>query len=110
MYGRSLMRAVEFVVAIGWALFWIYWLAAAFSTKRGRPAWPGELRIRAVVLLAVLLVRLGAFHNHALNSDLWLTGLGLFLFATGLGCAIWARIHIGRNWGIPMSQRMTQNR
>jgi protein-S-isoprenylcysteine O-methyltransferase Ste14 len=100
------MKAVEFVFAIGWAVFWIYWLVAAFSMKRGRLAWARELRIRAViVVLAILLLRLGAFRNNGLNSDPWLAGLGLVLFAAGLGFAIWARIHIGRNWGTPMSQK-----
>ena len=64
------MHAVELVFAIGWAAFWIYWLVAAFSMKRGRLAWSRELRIRAViVVLAILLVRLGAFRGHGLNSD-----------------------------------------
>ncbi len=27
------------------------------------------------------------------------------MFALGLGFAIWARIHIGRNWGTPMTQK-----
>jgi protein-S-isoprenylcysteine O-methyltransferase Ste14 len=106
VYGRSLMHAVEFVFAIGWAVFWTYWLVAAFSMKRGRPAWSRELRIRAVIVaLAILLLRLGAFQNNVLHSDPWLAGLGLFLFAVGLGFASWGRIHIGRNWGMPMSQK-----
>ena len=29
------MHAVELVFAIGWAAFWIYWLVAAFSMKKG---------------------------------------------------------------------------
>jgi protein-S-isoprenylcysteine O-methyltransferase Ste14 len=58
-----------------------------------------------IVVLAILLLRLGAFQNSGLNSDPWLAGLGLVLFAAGLGFAIWARIHIGRNWGTPMSQK-----
>ena len=100
------MRAVEFVFAIGWGAFWTYWFAAALSMKRGRVAWSRELRIRAViVVLAILLLRLGAFQKDGLNSDPWLAGLGLVLFAAGLGCAVWARIHIGRNWGTPMSQK-----
>ena len=100
------MHAVELVFAIGWAAFWIYWLVAAFSMKRGRPAWSRELRIRAVIIvLAILLVRLGAFRDHGLNSDPWRAGPGLILFAVGLVFAIWARLHIGRNWGTPMSQK-----
>jgi len=100
------MHAVEVVFAIGWAAFWTYWLVAAVFMKRGRFAWSGELRIRAVILvLAILFIRLGAFRNHGLNSDPWRAGLGLVLFAVGLGFAIWARVHIGRNWGTPMSYK-----
>ena len=100
------MHAVEFVFAIGWAAFWTYWLVAALSMKRGRVAWSRELRIRSViVVLVILLLRLGAFRNNGLNSDPWRAGLGLVLLAVGLGFAIWARLHIGRNWGTPMSQK-----
>jgi protein-S-isoprenylcysteine O-methyltransferase Ste14 len=100
------MHAVELIFAIGWAAFWIYWLVAAFSMKRGRVAWSRELRIRAVIaVLAILLIRLGAFRNHGLNSDPLRAGVGLVLFADGLAFAIWARLHIGRNWGSPMSQK-----
>jgi len=34
------MHAVELVFAIGWAVFWIYWLVAAFSMKRGNVPCP----------------------------------------------------------------------
>jgi protein-S-isoprenylcysteine O-methyltransferase Ste14 len=101
------MRAVELVIAIGWAAFWLYWMLAAFSTKRGRHPWSRELRIRVVIVVVVIvLVRLGAFRgHHGIDSDPWLAGLGLVLFALGLGLAIWARVHIGRNWGTPMTQK-----
>jgi len=100
------VRGVELVFASGWLAFWIYWLVAAFSMKRGRLAWSREVRIRAlIVVLAILLIRLGAFRNNGLNSDPWRCGLGLVLFAFGLGFAIWARVHIGRNWGTPMSKK-----
>jgi protein-S-isoprenylcysteine O-methyltransferase Ste14 len=100
------MHAIELVFAIVWAAFWIYWLVAAFSMKRGRVAWSRELRIRAVIaVLAILLIRLGAFRDHGLNSDPWRAGVGLVLFADGLAFAIWARVHLGRNWGSPMSQK-----
>jgi protein-S-isoprenylcysteine O-methyltransferase Ste14 len=100
------MRAIEVVFAVGWAAFWLYWLVAAFSMKRGRVPWSRELRIRAViVVMVILLIRLGAFRGHGLNTNPWRVGAGLVLFAVGLGFAIWARVHIGRNWGSPMTQK-----
>ena len=31
--------------------------------------------------------------------------MGIALFVVGLAVAIWARVHIGRNWGTPMTQK-----
>lgn len=100
------MRAVELVFAVGWAAFWLYWLTAAFSMKKGRVPWSRELRIRALILvLVVVLIRVGAFHGHRLDTDPWRSGVGLGLFALGLGFAVWARVNLGRNWGTPMTQK-----
>ncbi len=100
------MRAVELVFAVGWAAFWLYWLVAAFFVKRGRVSWSRELRIRVVIaVVVILLIRLGAFRDHGLNTDPWRGGIGLVFFAVGLGFAVWARMHIGRNWGGPMTQK-----
>ena len=100
------MRTVELVFGVGWAAFWLYWLVAAFSMKRGHVPWSREVRIRAVIVVAViLLARLGAFRGHGLNTDPRRAAIGLVLFALGLGLAVWARLHIGRNWGTPMTQK-----
>jgi protein-S-isoprenylcysteine O-methyltransferase Ste14 len=100
------VRPVELVFAGGWAAFWLYWLVAAFSMKRGRVLWSRELRIRVVIVaVAVLLVRLGAFRGYGVTTDPWRAGVGLVLFVLGLGLAVWARVHLGRNWGTPMAQK-----
>jgi len=101
------MRAVELVFGVGWAAFWVYWIAAAFSMKRGRIPWSREARIRVVLLVVVIvLVRAGVFRGHGVETDAWRVAAGLVLFALGLGLAVWARIHIGRNWGTPMTQKL----
>ncbi len=100
------MSTVELIFAVGWAVFWLYWLVAAFSMKRGRVSWSREVRIRAlIVVVVIVLVRVGAFRSHTGDTDPWREGVGLVLFSLGLGFAIWARVHIGRNWGSPMSQK-----
>ena len=100
------MRAVELVFAVVWAAFWLYWLLAAFSMKKGRVPWSRELVIRVgVVVVVILLARAGAFRRHGLNTDPLRAALGIALLALGLGFAVWARVHIGRNWGTPMMQK-----
>jgi protein-S-isoprenylcysteine O-methyltransferase Ste14 len=100
------VRAVELVFAVGWAAFWFYWLVAAFFTKRSRVPWSRELRIRVViVVIVILLVRLGVFRGHGVHTDSWREAVGLVLFGLGLAFAIWARLHIGRNWGRPMTRK-----
>jgi protein-S-isoprenylcysteine O-methyltransferase Ste14 len=101
------MRAVELAFAVGWGAFWLYWIFAAFSAKRGRVSWSRELRIRLVIIaVALLLLRLGAFHDHHITTAPWREAIGLVLFGSGLGFAVWARVHIGRNWGTPMTRKI----
>jgi protein-S-isoprenylcysteine O-methyltransferase Ste14 len=59
-----------------------------------------------VVAVVIVLIRIGALRGHSVNTDAWRAGLGLVLFALGLGCAIWARVNIGRNWGTPMTEKL----
>jgi protein-S-isoprenylcysteine O-methyltransferase Ste14 len=100
------VRAVEIILVAGWSAFWLYWLAAAFSMKRSRIPWSQELRIRIVLVgIVIVLIRLHVFRDRGVNTNPWLAGLGLLLFGLGLGCAVWARVHIGRNWGPPMTQK-----
>jgi protein-S-isoprenylcysteine O-methyltransferase Ste14 len=106
------LRAVDLAFAIGWVAFWLYWLAAAASissTKRAKRAgtsWSRHVGYRLVVLAVVIvLVRLGVLRNTGLDTDPWRGALGLVVFALGLGFAIWARVHLGRNWGVPMTER-----
>ena len=66
------VRPVELVFVVGWAAFWLYWILAALSTKRGHVQWSRELRIRAVIVaVAVLLARLGAFRGYRVDADPW---------------------------------------
>ena len=100
------MRAVELLFAIGWAAFWLYWLLSAFTAKRSKVAWSHELLIRlAIVVCAIVLLRLGVLRGGDLSTDPVRAACGLVLFVLGLGFALWARVNIGRNWGGPMSRK-----
>jgi len=101
------MKVIETVFGAGWAAFWLYWLIAAFSVKKGHVPWSRELGVRVLlVAVVIVLIRVGALRGNASDTDAWRGGLGLVLFAVGLGFAIWARVNIGRNWGTPMTQKV----
>jgi protein-S-isoprenylcysteine O-methyltransferase Ste14 len=100
------MHIIDLVILIGWVAFWIYWLAASSGVKAGQTRWARFAGIRiGIVVVILLLLRVRAFRQHAVTNDPWLQGIGLALFLLGLALAVWARLYLGRNWGMPMSQK-----
>ncbi len=101
------MHTLDTAIAVVWIVFWIYWLASAVGAKQGSR---GTRRIPAngVTIVAVLVVlRVLRGGSLAVHSPP-LAAVGAVVFASGIALAIWARVHLGRNWGMPMTQR--QNR
>jgi protein-S-isoprenylcysteine O-methyltransferase Ste14 len=100
------MHVIDLVILAGWAVFWIYWLAASIGVKAGRARWTGFAGFRvAAILIVLLLLRARVFRTHATTNNPWLQGIGLAVFVLGLALAVWARVYLGRNWGMPMSQK-----
>jgi protein-S-isoprenylcysteine O-methyltransferase Ste14 len=98
------MQPLKLAIDCAWLVFWIYWLVSASTSKesvRGgwRPRLTGVSAIGVVVIAGVL--RGGGLAVH----DLVLGTIGAVLFACGIALAVWARLHLGRNWGMPMTQR-----
>lgn len=101
------MRAVDVVIPVCWVAFWVYWLVASTGVKAGQTRWTRFAGIRVgVILVVLLLLRVGAFKGHVATDNPWLQGVGLAVFLLGLALAIWARVYLGRNWGMPMSQKV----
>jgi protein-S-isoprenylcysteine O-methyltransferase Ste14 len=89
------------VIAI-WAVFWIYWLISALGAKEST----GTRRPAAlpVILITFVLLRVFKGDDLAISSPT-LEALGMVLLLLGLGLAVWARVYLGRNWGMPMTER-----
>jgi protein-S-isoprenylcysteine O-methyltransferase Ste14 len=94
------LRAAVF---IGWGLFALYWVIAALGAKRGsrttRTGPPGLLVLTAFILLRLFKPGTLAVHSVVVQA------FGVTLFLAGLGLAVWARIYLGRNWGMPMTRK-----
>jgi protein-S-isoprenylcysteine O-methyltransferase Ste14 len=100
------VRIIDLVITVCWLAFWIYWLIAARTAKSGQSAGRRFAGARvALVVIVVFLVRDFGFRGHPGRDDPALAAVGLVLFFAGLGLAIWARLYIGRNWGMPMTRR-----
>ena len=105
------MRVVDIVIGVGWVIFWVGWFAASAGVKRGqrgRGNWARFAGVRVVlILVVVLLVRLRMLKGHGVGyvRDPVLWGVGLAIWVLGLGLAVWARIYLGRNWGMPTSTK-----
>jgi protein-S-isoprenylcysteine O-methyltransferase Ste14 len=103
------MRIIDIVIGAGWVVFWICWLAASAGAKPGRSGRGNWTRLAgfrvAIVVIGLLLVRFRVLKGHTVVTDPVLWGVGLAIWVLGLALAIWARLYIGRNWGMPMSQK-----
>jgi protein-S-isoprenylcysteine O-methyltransferase Ste14 len=100
------MNVIDTVIAVGWVAFWIYWLVAAIGVKAGRARWTQFAGLRiGIILVLLLLLRSRVRKDHTATHNPWLEGIGLAVFVAGLALAIWARVYLGRNWGMPMSQK-----
>jgi protein-S-isoprenylcysteine O-methyltransferase Ste14 len=99
------MRVVDSVIGIGWLAFWVYWLAMSANVKTGRARWGQFAGFRvALIIIILLLLRFRLVKGQVVRSPL-LEGIGLAIWVLGLALAVWARVYIGRNWGMPMSRK-----
>jgi protein-S-isoprenylcysteine O-methyltransferase Ste14 len=88
-----------------WIVFLLYWQIKAVGTKTTQRLEPAASRIlRAIILLtAIVLLTTPHIPLRWLYLQLWPAGfwpfwLGAAVTIAGLLFAIWARVHLGRNW------------
>jgi protein-S-isoprenylcysteine O-methyltransferase Ste14 len=97
-----------------WFIFIACWAFMAVGTKRSigaRFCWREGLHV-GLIALVVLALRLPVLRHalrnaraYAASSSMFMGLIGTVLCALGIGLAIWARVYLGRNWGMPMSRK-----
>jgi protein-S-isoprenylcysteine O-methyltransferase Ste14 len=109
------MLTYKYIILFCWAAFLLVWLVLAFNVKRDirgdRNPWQQYwfLPLVAVLVLIFAAARVAAGAAHFTNSQMIIYRsifplppvLGWFaavLTVLGVSFAIWARLHLGRNW------------
>lgn len=101
------------IIGFFWLIYIMYWAIAARGVKRNLkrvPWWQGIGFRVAIIAVAFFLLSMPASRQglrtiaHAAISQNPIIGIfGVILCGLGIVLAVWARVHIGINWGQPMS-------
>jgi protein-S-isoprenylcysteine O-methyltransferase Ste14 len=88
-----------------WIAFWMYWFISAARTRasaKRRRSFPPLLLITLMLILAWALLAgeapPGLLPERVIPAGAWADLTGLAITVLGLGLAVWARVHLGRNW------------
>jgi protein-S-isoprenylcysteine O-methyltransferase Ste14 len=108
------MTIFHAIIVAFWLVFIVYWAVSAFRAKRTvrSAAWSRQMLVRLAIIVLVIIAAQVPVVRHALyeaqarrTSDPLAGALGALLVGLGIAFAIAARVTIGRNWGMPMSQK-----
>jgi len=104
---------VDTLANLSFYAFCIVWVVGSFTLKRTRWTPPGPALLLHWSILGVVIALffpVGGFLGWRILPDRrWLDDLSDAFHVIGFGFAIWARVHIGRNWsaGINLKQDHT---
>jgi protein-S-isoprenylcysteine O-methyltransferase Ste14 len=98
-------------MSISWIVFLVYWAFSAIRAKKTLSTksnlWGIISRI-AIFVTIVLLFKIPGFREFVRHYQTFFINpvamdIGVIVCIAGLSFAIWARVHLGKNWGMPMS-------
>ena len=102
MTTRVVYQLVFPMLWLTWAGYWWISAKAVKSTVREESVGSRLLHVVPLVIAGLLLwfdkVPLGPLETELLPWAPWEFWTGAAITAAGLGFAVWARVHIGRNW------------
>lgn len=97
-----------------WVAFWAMWVVWALWMKKAerRESLATHLLHTLLAAAGFLLMFSGIeaprpwLHFRLLPRTLWLDAFGIATTLAGFGFAIWARIHLGRNWSSSVTAKI----
>jgi protein-S-isoprenylcysteine O-methyltransferase Ste14 len=100
------MMLYSWLIAACWVVFFGYWIVSALGSRQTAISYGRHMLFRVDALTLILLFvrsRPAGVNVHAIVLSPAARASGVVVCATGIALAIWARRHLGKNWGMPMS-------
>ncbi len=104
------MTPFTWLIKICWFIFIAVWIIFSFTAKKNiqtNNERQGSFIRLAIIFVVFWVLKITGLRHLAnayyFSSNPYVQGSGVLICATGIAFAIWARIHIGKNWGMPMS-------
>ncbi len=102
------MQIIPWIIVACWTVFILYWAISSFGVKKdvGKTAWQRLWWVRIIIGFALI----GFFWDRSWigqSTQRFITTapsygslalIGALLCIMGIALAIWARVHLGRNW------------
>lgn len=91
-------------------MFLFFWIISSFGVKKNIQESEQSSTIRLLLFVFIIFFfnpgnLRGLVGVHVLSSSPFVQGVGVVICAIGVAFAIWARIYLGKNWGMPMSEK-----
>ncbi|HEX5261389.1 MAG TPA: isoprenylcysteine carboxylmethyltransferase family protein [Gaiellales bacterium] len=104
------MALAAALIAICWIVWAVTWIVTAliFRPPTTDARTPGQVRRRSRsfrLILAALFIAVSSQHVGDVRFGTAGDVPGVALCAGGVAIAVWARVCLGRNWGMPMTVR-----
>lgn len=101
----------ELLIGLLWIAWLIYWLLSATRAKRSkrRYNWHFDIGLRLFIFaIIILFLKVPVLYNLVINahyksfySNPYIISIGFLIAVVGFAFSIWARISLGKNWGMP---------
>jgi len=106
------MPTFSALIGILWTVFIAYWLISAIGVKKNIQKRRGVV-FRFFLMIVFIVAFSVVFSTHAFQtldrevifSNPFIQCIGTILCILGLSLAVWARKYLGKNWGMPMTNK-----
>jgi len=99
------------LIQICWFILFIFWVISSVGAKKNLQG--NKQKLSSSLRLILITVSVSIIFNITglrqlikypiLSFTPFVQTIGVFICASGIAFAIWAKIHLGKNWGMPMA-------